>query len=89
MRRQEEQVDFGYIDIPVDYFKFSNEEKKVLCNKIIDVLLLHIDRDLAPEINRISFLDEVFESSLITNEDAEQYVVCAVLNDCRKILNED
>ena len=88
MRREEEQVDLGYIDIPVDYFNFDEDRKKIVCNKIIDVLLLHIDKQLDPTINRITFLDEVFESSLITNEDAEQYTVCAVLNDCRKLIND-
>jgi hypothetical protein len=88
MRREEEQVDLGYIDIPVDYFKFNDDQKKAVCNKIINVLLQHINKELDPTINRITFLDDVLESSLITNEDAEQYTVCAVLKDCRKLINE-
>ena len=53
------------------------------------MLLLHIDKHLDPHINRISFLDEVLESSLMTNEEDEEYIVCQVLFDCRKYLNID
>ena len=33
-------------------------------------------------------LDEVLESSLMTNEEDEEYIVCQVLFDCRKLINE-
>ena len=82
-------IEVGYIDIPIEYLKFSPERKKEVCINIIDLLLLDIDRHLAPEINRITFLNDVFESSLISNEDLEQYEVCEVLKDCRKELNDN
>ena len=49
---------------------------------------LHIDKELDPEINRISFLDDVLESSLMSNEEDEEYTVCQVLFDCRKLIND-
>ena len=51
------------------------------------ILLTDIDKNLDPTINRITFLDEVLESSLISNEQEEEYIVCQVLFDCRKYLN--
>jgi hypothetical protein len=53
------------------------------------MLLTTIDRELDPVINRITFLDEVLESSIISNEELEQYEICACLKDIRTILNED
>ena len=88
MREQNEHIELGYVDIPRDYLGFTVKQKKAVCTKIIDVLLLHIDKELDPEINRISFLDDVLESSLETNEQHEEYVVCQVLYDCRKMINE-
>jgi len=85
---KEEQVEFGYIDIPKDYCNFTNKEKRALCNKLIDLILTVIDKELDPVINRINFLDEVLESSIISNEDLEQYEICACLKDIRTILNE-
>jgi hypothetical protein len=87
--RKRKQNDIGYIDIPKDYCEFNINEKRAICNKIIDMLLLQIDKDLAPEINRITFLDQVLESSLISNEELEQFEICACLLDIRNILNED
>jgi hypothetical protein len=84
-----EQINLGWIDIPKNYNEYTNRQKKAICNRLIDLLLLEIDRELDPTINRITFLDEILESSLISNEHLEQYEVCTVLLDCRKLLNED
>jgi len=89
MNKQKEHIELGFIDVPMNYFKLADNIKKALCNKLIDVLYENIDRDLDPIINRIEFLDEVLESSIITNEELEQYVICGVLFDCRKYLHED
>lgn len=89
MSNQEDQIELGWINVPTDYFSLSDDLKKALCNRLIDVLYENIDRDLDPEINRITFLDEVLESSIITNEELELYVICQVLLDCRKHLHED
>jgi hypothetical protein len=87
MERQ--QDDIGFIDIPKEYCNFTKREKRAICNKLIDMLLVTIDRELDPVINRISFLNDVLESSIISNEDTEQYEICACLKDIRNILNED
>ena len=77
------------VDIPKEYFNLTPRRKKVICNNIIDTLLTALERDLDPTINRISFLDEILESSIISNNDLEQYEVSAVLYDCRKQLSID
>jgi hypothetical protein len=88
MGNKDEHIELGFIDIPKDYPDFTAKQKKVVCIKIVDVLLRHIDKELDPTINRISFLDEVLESSLMTNEQDEEYIVCQVLFDCRKLIND-
>lgn len=87
--RRNKQDNIGYIDIPKEYCELNSNEKRAICNHIIDTLLQQIDKDLAPEINRINFLDEILESSIISNEELEQFEICACLLDIRKILNED
>ncbi len=86
---EREQDDIGYIDIPKDYCNYNTDLKRVLCNDIIDQLLTTIDKELDPVINRITFLDEILESSIISNEQLEQYEICQCLKDIRTILNED
>ena len=86
-RNRDEHIELGFIDIPKAYLDFTVKQKKAVCNKIIDLLLTDIDKNLDPTINRITFLDEVLESSLMSNEQDEEYIVCQVLFDCRKYLN--
>jgi hypothetical protein len=87
MTKNKDRIELGFIDIPMEYNKFTEEKKIVIINKIIDTLLLHIDRDLDPMYNRIDFLNEVLDSSIMTNEEEEQYEICSVLLDCKKQLN--
>ena len=84
----EEQFTIGFIDIPVKYWTMTKEEKDKMCNKIIKVLIQALDKDLAPEINRIAALDDIMESSILTNELEENYEICEVFKNIRKILNE-
>jgi hypothetical protein len=67
---------------------YDKETKKLICNEIIDRLLLQIDREIDPTINRIQFLDEMMESSIETNLKDENYEVVQVFSDVRKMLNE-
>jgi len=88
MKRSRESIDMGFVGIPKEYFVYDNETKELICNQIIDKLLLQIDRDLDPTINRIQFLDEMMESSIETNLKDENYEVVQVFSDVRKMLNE-
>jgi hypothetical protein len=83
------QVDIGYFTVPVEYLAYNEEERKQICDKIIDSIYKYIDKNLEPDINRILFLEEIFESSIITNEQDENYEMCIVLKDCLTRLNED
>jgi hypothetical protein len=84
------QIDLGFIDIPVSYPTFSKKQKGIVCDNLIDHLLIYIDKELesVPHINRITFLNEILESSLQSNVDLELYEVAQVIYDCKKRLNE-
>lgn len=81
-------IDVGYIDIPKEYATLSKVQKDYIVNSIIDSLYKSIDARLKPEYNRITFMKEVLESSLITNEKEENFEICQVILDCTKKLNE-
>jgi hypothetical protein len=83
------KIRLGMIDVPTDYFEYNAEQKKELCEDLIDRLYLFVDQRLDAEYNRIDFLISVLESSRDTNEELEHYEVAAVINDCLKLLNED
>jgi hypothetical protein len=83
-----DQIDIGFIDVPKEYSLFTEEKKIVLCDRIIDSMLTQIDKEVPEYINRITFLIEILESSLITNEEHENFEVCVVLRDILKRLND-
>jgi hypothetical protein len=83
------KINIGNIDIPTDYFHYDEIKKKEVCEDLLEVLYIFIDRELDEKYNRIEFLKEVLLSSLESNVQLETYEVAAVLNDCLKILNED
>ena len=82
------EINVGYLEVPETYLQYTQEEKNVLCDKIIDALLRQLDRHLQPHINRITFLEEILETSLLTNEQEENYEICSVIKDCQRRLNE-
>jgi len=86
MKRQ--QVEIGWVDIPISYSTFTDKNKIKICDKLIDNLLFYIDKELDPTINRISFLEEILDSTLETNVDLELYEVAQVIHDCKKRLND-
>jgi hypothetical protein len=84
-----DKIEVGYIDIPINYINFTNKQKNIVCENIVDILYKYIDKELEPTINRLEFLDDVFDSTLDTNVEQENYEVAAVIRDCRKLINEE
>jgi hypothetical protein len=84
------KINIGYMDVPINYHSYSQEIKDAFCNNFIDSMLHIIEKELSrtPEINRIYFLEQILQSSLITNENLENYEVCHIINDCLKKLND-
>lgn len=84
----EKHVKVGELEVPVDYFKYDKEDKEILCNEIMDMMLHILDRQLKPDIDRMQILDKLLESSIITNQEQEEYEICQVLKDIRNLINE-
>ena len=81
--------EIGYIDIPMEYDTFTPEEKVAVCNSILNKIMLVVDNELPAHINRMTFIDEILESTLESNIEDEKYEVCSVIRDIVKLINED
>lgn len=88
MKKNKEQIDIGFIDVPKEYESLDEQTKIKLCDNIIQSMLVQMDKATPKYINRITFLNEILESSLITNEEQENFEVCVVLRDILKRLND-
>lgn len=86
--KKNSHIKIGELDVPVDYFNFCKEDKNILCNEVMDSMLHILDRQLKPELDRLEVLDKILESSIIINQEQEEYEVCQVLMDIRTLINE-
>lgn len=84
-----QKTKIGELEIPVEYFDLSKEEKDYLINEILNVMLTIIDKNVIPTVNRIDILNQILDSSIETNIEDEVYEICAVLYDIKQKLNED
>jgi hypothetical protein len=81
-------IKVGELEIPMDYFKLEEEDKKEICSFLLDTILNILDKELNPMTERIEVLKVLLESSIITNEKDETYEVAAVLRDIKKLVDE-
>jgi hypothetical protein len=81
-------IKVGEIEIPKDYWVLTKEDKRELCEHLVDELLTVLDNKINPDFNRLTILDHLLTSSILTNEELENYEICQVLNDLRILINE-
>lgn len=86
---ENKDVDIGYVEIPKRYWKLERAIKRLHCEKIMEAMLIELDNQLPPEINRITILNEILDSSIQSNEKDENYEICEVFRDIRNLLNEE
>ena len=86
--KQKEIVKIGHLDVPIDYFTLPVDEKEIICNSILESMLYLLEKHIDPEVNRFDILNKIIDSSIIMNEDHENYEVAGVLFDIRKMINE-
>ena len=84
-----QKTKIGELEIPIEYFDLTKEEKDYLINEILNVMLTIIDKNVIPTVNRIDILNQILDSSIETNIEDEVYEICAVLYDIKQKLNED
>lgn len=88
-KREKERIEIGELFLPKNYSTFNIEQKNALCNKIIESLFIVVDKSIEPEFSRFDVLDQLLESSIITNQEDENYEVCQILQDVRTLLHTD
>jgi len=76
------------MEIPQEYFKLSDEDKKLICDVILNKIYYMVDRMSTGNMAKLDFIYLLIDSSIITNEEEENFEVCQVLMDIRNLLNE-
>ncbi len=81
-------VKVGELEIPASYWEMSEEDKTQLCLTIMDSMLTILDKHLNEGLNRMDILDKMLQSSIMVNQEQEEYQICEVMTKIRKLINE-
>lgn len=82
------QIKIGEVDIPKDYFSLDPKDKRELCEYMADKIFTMLNKTVVEKKDRDHLANQIIKSSLITNELEENYEMCQVLVDIRKLINE-
>ena len=84
----QKSIKVGELEIPADYWSLSPDIKRELCLTIVDAIITVLDQQISPKLNRMEVFQHLIESSLLSNEQDENYEVCQVLIDIKQLINE-
>ena len=82
------QIRIGDVEIPKEYFNLKKEDKDEICEYLANKIFMMVDRTANKGFDRGFLVDQIIQSSLITNEEEENYEMCQVLIDIRNLINE-
>jgi len=88
VKRSINHLKIGEMEIPQEYFKLSDEDKKLICDVILNKIHYLVDRMSTGSMPKLDVIYLLIDSSIITNEEEENFEVCQVLMDIRNLLNE-
>ena len=82
-----EHVKIGEIEVPINYFELDDEHKDYLIQGLIEVMIEMLHKETPIYIDRIQLLKRMFESSIITNLEEENFEIVQILHDSLKKLD--
>jgi hypothetical protein len=74
-------------EVPVDIFSLTDIEKNIAFNYTKNLLVDLVNKQLPMNKDRLGVLKEIIETSISISEQNEEYEVCYVLNEIKKLLN--
>jgi hypothetical protein len=81
------QIKVGEMEVPEDYFSLPQDDKNVICNSILESILYILEKNIPTDVNHMDILTRIIESSIITNQEEENYEICGVLTDIKKMID--
>jgi hypothetical protein len=87
-KRSDNHLRIGEMEIPQEYFRLSPEDKKLICDVILNKIYHLVERMPTGNLRKMDVMYHLIDSSIITNEEDENFEVCQVLKDVRNLLNE-
>lgn len=81
-------IKVGEMEVPPTYWDMTEEEQDQICLKLMETMLNILDKNLNKEVSRIDVLNNLLDTSIIVNEQNEEYEICEVMVKIRKLIHE-
>jgi hypothetical protein len=82
-------IKIGEIEIPINYFELSKEEKDYLIEQLYNMFIQTIEGRINPAFETKEIMKSILQSSIISNRKDENYEICQILIDIEKRLDEN
>lgn len=82
-------IKIGEIEIPINYFELSKEEKDYLIEQLYNKFIQTIEARINPAFETKEIMKSILTSSIISNRKDENYEICQILIDIEKRLDEN
>lgn len=79
---------FDGVSVPNDYFGLSDEEKKEICLGLLETIYDTIIKKTPAHFSKLELFNRVLEQTIQHHEKTEEYEVCGLLYDTKRILDE-
>jgi hypothetical protein len=76
------------LEIPKDLWSMSDEKRREITLTVKFFLEGLIKRQLGVRVNKQKFLKQLIESTIIVNEEQQNYEICQVMKDVKQLLDE-
>jgi len=76
------------IDMPENYFDLSMEDRLDVCVGLLETIYTIIIKNSSEQLNKVELFHRVLDATIEYNEKIENYELCGLLNDTKKLLDE-
>ena len=76
------------VKVPNNYHELTHQEKKDSCIGLLETIYDIIIKSTNTKYSKLDLIYKILESTLIHHETLEDYEVCSLISDTRKILDE-
>ena len=77
------------LEIPKDLWSMSDEKRREITLTVKFFLEGLIKRQLGVRVNKQKFLKQLIESTIIVNEEQQNYEICAVMVSVKELIEQE
>lgn len=87
-KEMKDKYTLSTVKVPENYHDMNPEERKDVCIKLLETVYELIIKSTSDNHSKLELIYKVLDSTLLHHETLEDYEICSLISDTRKILDE-